>query len=437
MADNPQLISDSNISGVLKNVYAKFRENTFPIATPLLAQLKKGKPGGPERMQWGGNGVYWDVKLTRPVGMSASQLGYFPPHASVREQQASVGIKRTYVTRQIDALADSGTQSREAAFVNITRKIVEEALDAARLGQQEALHGSGTGVKAVITSSADTTHFVAISPYGITSAGQGGLLLDQGMYIAVLNSAGSVVRGRATISSVSNSGDSCTVTLDTAIAGLGSTDLVVACTTSDTSYNNYPNGLTNLLNRGGSYDNLHAINAATAGNERWNTARMTAGTDTDDAGQPSEMDAWELIRRVAGRSGKDAQISPDEFLMLTTPGVAKKIGESFLGQRRWDMGMKKLEGGFGALELCGLPLITDNWCPAGTFYLIHKPSLSWVDKLDWTKLVFEGSGPWRFVSGRDAYEVDFGAYWNTAVLNRINHGMITGYIDASRYSHVV
>jgi hypothetical protein len=435
MADTPQLISDTTISGVLKNVYAAFREDSFPIATPLLAQLKKAKPGGPERMQWGGNGVYWDVKLTRPVGMTGSQLGYFPPHAVITEQQANVGIKRTYVTRQIDALADSGTQSKEAAFVNITRKIVEEALDAARLGQQEVLHGDGNGIKGVTTTVGSSVSVVVTKPYGIASSGQGGLLLDAGMYVAVTDSTGATVRGRSVITSVTNSGDNATVIFTTGITGMTTTDLVVAATTSDTSYGNMPNGLTNLLNVGGSYNTLHGINASTYA--RWDTTRLVAGTDTDDAGQPTEMDAWKLIRVVAGKSGKDAQMNPGEFLLLTTPGIVKKLGETFLGQRRWDMGMKTLEGGFGALELCGLPVISDYWCPAGTIYLVHTPSLSWVDKMDWTKLVFEGAGPWRFIAGRDAYEVDFGAYWNTAVLNRICHGMITGYTDTVRFSHVM
>ena len=51
---DPLLITDSDMSGVLKNVYTKFRVNSFPIATVLLAQVKKGTPGGPETMQWGG-----------------------------------------------------------------------------------------------------------------------------------------------------------------------------------------------------------------------------------------------------------------------------------------------------------------------------------------------------------------------------------------------
>lgn len=435
MADNPLLISTSDISGVLKNVYEDFRINAFPKLTPLLAQLKKGKPGGPERMKWGGNGVYWDVVLTRPVGMVSSPSGYFPDTAAAVEKQANVSVQRLYVTRQIDALAIQGTESKQAAYIPLVRKIVQEAMDAATLGQQEILHGNALGIKAIVGTVTDTTHIIVSGPYGVASSGRGGLLLDVGMKIVVRDSTGATARGKAIITAVSNSGDNCTLTLDTAIASMSSGDLVSAATSSDDSYGNYPNGLINMLNRGGSYASLHSISASTYG--RWDSVRLTAGTDTPDASLPTESDIWDLITRVANRSGKNAQTNPGEFLLLTTPGIVKKLAEQFYAQRRFDMGTMDLKGGFKGLNVCGLPLVQDYWCPAGTIYLIHTPSLSWVDRQDWVKLSYEGAGPWRFISGRDAYEVNFGSYMNTCVLQRNSHGMITGYADSVRYDHVV
>lgn len=432
---DPLLITDADISGVLKNVYAKFRVNAFPIATPLLAQVKKGTPGGPEHMKFGGNGVYWDVKLTRPVGMVSSQAGYFGNTAAVVEKQANLGIRRMYVTRHIDALADAGTTSKDAAYVGIARKVLDEALDATVLGQQESMHGDGNFVKAAVKTVTDTTHIVVNSPYGIASSGRGGLLLDQDQYVAVVDVTGATVRGRATITAAvqSASSDDCTITFGSAIAGMQATDLVVACTASDVGYGQGTNGLVNITNRGGSYAALEGITQASY--SRWDAVRMAAGTDTPST-TPDEMDIWELIQRVAGKSGKNAQVKPGEFLLVTTPGIVKALGQSFLGQRRWDMGMKKLTGGFGALEICGLPIVPDFWCPAGTLYLLHLPSLTWVDLMDWQKLVFEGSGPWRFIAGRDAYEVTYGSYWNFGALQRNSHGTITGYADTNRYDHV-
>lgn len=433
---NPLLITDTDISGVLKNIYASFRINAFPKLTPLLANVKKGKPGGPERMQWGGNGVFFDVILDRPVGMTASDAGLFPPGANARERQATLGIKRTYVQRQVDALAISGTSSAEAAFIPLARKIVQEALDAAQLGQQEVLHGDGSGQKALITSSADTTHFVAISPYGIAAAGQGGLLLDVGMFISVRTGVGGAIRGTATITAVSNAADSATCTLDTAIASMASGDAIYAASTATVdSRNAFPNGLTNIVNRGAGYNNFEAIDAASF--PRWDSTRFVAGTDTDDASQPSEMDIWKLATTVAGKSGKDAKMRPGEFLLMTTPGIERRLAESFLGQRRWEADAAvTLKGGYKAINIAGLNLISDYWCPVGTLYLVHLPSLTWVDRQDWVKLQYENSGPWRFIQGRDAYEVNFGAYWNFGGLQRNSHGIVTGYTDPDRYTHV-
>lgn len=436
MADNPLLITNTDISGVLKNVYASFRINAFPKLTPLLANVKKGRPGGPERMRWGGNGVYWDVLLTRPVGMSGSDAGYFPPTAQVIERQANLGIKRTYVRRQIDALAIAGTSDKEAAFIPLARKIVTEAMDAAQLGQQTVLHGDGTGVLALVTTVNSTTSIAVSSPYGISGAGQGGLLLDQNMYVAVYDTTLGTLRGTATISAISNAGDTATLTLDTAVTGMVTGDKVVtANTTTDTSANQVPNGLTNIFNRGGSYNSFEGVDAGTY--KRWDTVRLVAGTDTPDATQPTEMDIWTLIVKVAGVSGKDAGLHADEFLILTTPGVEKALAESFFGQRRWTADDEAtLEGGFKAVRISGIPVVRDYWCPAGTLYLIHLPSLTWVDRQDWVKLQYEDSGPWRFLAGRDAYEVNFGSYWNFGALQRNAHGIITGYTDTIRFSHV-
>lgn len=439
MPDNPQLASDTSIDGVFKNVYEAYRIKAFPMITPLLAQIKKGKAGGPRNMRFSGRTVFWDVVLGQPTGMVASSSGFFGKHAKAREQQAQIGIKRLYVTKQIDKLAAASTESSEGSYTQLARGIVEEAIAAAKLGQQEFLHGDGRAIKALVKTVTDNNTIVVDSPYGISSAGQGGLLLASGMYIAVLDtSASDAVLGRATISSISHSGDDATLELDTDIVGMAATDKVVVCTASDTSLDANPNGLTNSLNVGGSYNNFLGINNATAGNERWNTTRLTAGTDTSSAADVDELDIWELVQRVAMRSGEDAFSKPSDFLLLTTPGLYKKVGQSFLGQRRFTAAdMMDIKGGFKALNVNGVPLVMDGWCPAGKIYLIHLPSMTWVDLLDWTKLQFEDSGVWRPIAGRDAYEVDFGSYVNFGPLNRISHGLIAGYTDTARYSHVI
>lgn len=431
----PLLITNADITGVLKQVYLKYRTQSFPILTPLLANAKKLKPGMASA-RWGGAGVYFDTVLTRPVGMSNSDSGYFPPTAQAVERQANIGIKRSYVTRQIDNLAIQGTASSSAGFVSLARKVMQEAMDAAKLGQQEQLQGDGRGIKGIVASTADTTHAVVSSPYGLASSGQGGLMLDVGMYVAVRDTTGATMRGKATITSATNSGDNVSLVFDTAITGLTATDIIVAATASDDSYNQYTNGLLNITNRGAGFASLHGISASSFA--RWNATTMVAGTDTADAGRPTEMDIWQLATLVANRSGKSPFETPNEFLVITTPGVYRGLAESFLGQRQWAMSdAVTLKGGFKAVQVCGLPVLQDPWIPAGTLYLIHLPSFIWVDLMDFQPVSYEGVGPWRFVSGRDAYEWSFGSFWNTGTIQRNAHGVITGYTDTVRYSYVM
>jgi len=433
----PTVISDAELTGLLKNVYGQFREKVQNLVTPLLAQLQKGKAGGPRNMRWGGNDVFFDVVVGRPSGATFSQLGYFPPDTTATEVQARVNVVRAYTTRQIDGLAFVGTQSKDAAFTTIVTKTMEEIKDASTLLMQQALHNKPDGVVALIGTVSSTTSIIVASPYGLADSGQGSLLLTVGDNIAVLDtSAADAVLGRAKITAVTISGDNATLTLGTAISGMASADKIVKATDYDTSFGNAMNGLINITNRGNSYTTLHNINASTY--NIWDATRMVAGTDTPDRTQPTESDIWDLIQRIAGRSGKDAMNRPKDFLMITTPGVAKKLMESMVGQRRFTAGefSTTIKGGYKAIEVCGIPCVTDYYVPAGTIYLLHLPSLAWVDAKDWGFVEFEGAGPWRWMQGRDAFETTYGWYGNLACLARNAHGSITGYTDAVRYSHI-
>jgi hypothetical protein len=439
----PTIITDAELTGLLKNVYSQFREKVQNLVTPLLAQLEKGRAGGPRNMRWGGNNVFFDVVVGRPAGATFSAGGYFPPDTTASEVQASVNVVRAYTTRQIDGLAFVGTQSKDAAFTTIATKTMEEIKSASTLLMQQALHNKSNGVVATVTTASNTVPVVS-NPYGVSGAGQGALLLSVGDTITIRDSTGATNRGYGKISSISNSGDFATLGFasGSTFTGVATTDIVVKGVgrSDDDSYNNAMNGLINITNRGGSYSTgtakLHNIDTNTY--SIWDASRMVAGTDTPDATQPTESDIWDLIQRIAGRSGKDAMVRPKEFLLMTTPGLAKKLMESMVGQRRFTASEfgTTIKGGYKAIEVCGIPCVTDYYVPAGTIYLLHIPSLAWVDAKDWGFVEFEGAGPWRWIQGRDAFETTYGWYGNLACMARNAHGSITGYTDAARYSHV-
>lgn len=437
MAQNIIYITDTELAGDLKNLYSDFRTELFPISTALLASMRKMGPNGPDKAQWGGNNLFFDVVTGPEVNWSFSATGQLPYSSEATEVQGNVGISRFYVTRAFDNLAVVGTASKQMAFISLRQKIAKAFTNAMELGMQESLHGSGTGVRAIISSSADTTHFVATSPYGVSGAGQGGLWLYPGMFISVLDTTGVTNRGTSKISAVTNSGDNVTATLATAIAGMVSTDIVVQANQSGTAYNAYSNGLINITDRGGSYQTLHAISAGTYG--RWDALRFVAGTDTSFV-TPTEIDIWQLAAKLGALSGERALTNPKEFLIVTTYGIQLQLIQTMIAQRTLPVnGSTKiaLPGGYEANDILGIPMIADEYCPAGTLYLLHMPSMAWVDAADWSPVQYENSGAVRFVNGQDAFETSFKAYWNCMTTKRNALASITGYTDTGRFTPVV
>lgn len=441
----PIRITDTELEGNLKNVYTDIRQQLFPTSTVLLAQIKKSGPGGLKSLKWGGNGLFFDVVTNPPVNWGASDLGYLPQSSQQKEVQGSVGVRRFYVTRSFDNLAIVGTQSKKSAFMALKSKLTEEIDGAMQLGMQEHVHGNGSGIRAVATGTGtnNTTQGQFSSPYGVTGAGQGGLWLYPNMYVEVIASGGSgSSKGKAFIASVTNNGDVATVVFATALgSAVATNDVIVAATANDNSLHQYSNGLINITNRGGSYSTLHGINAGTAGLERWDSLRYTAGTDTEStADDPNEMDIWKLAAAGGSRSGKRALNTPNEFLLLSTYGMQQKFIASFLAQRRFNVnGGEELtiNGGYKALKMHGMPFVADEYCPSGTVYLVHKPSLSWVDAADWSPVQYENSGAVRFIGGQDAFETSFKVYFNLMTFQRNAHASITGYQDTSRFTPVI
>jgi hypothetical protein len=429
--------SDAAFDGNLKLFYQKYREDVFPVITPLFAQFQKFKSGGPRNMRWGGKGAVFDLVLGVPTGGHWSAQGHLPESVFRDEVQATVNVSRFYVRRQFDKLAVIGSANRAAAYVTLAQKINEEINTVYRLGMQEGLHGDGRNIKATVTNVASTTQIDVANPYGITGAGKGSMWLQKGARIAVLDSTGTTNRGvrDITVIAVQTAPDVYRLTLSAAVSGMQAGDLIVSATNNDTAFNAGINGLTNITNRGGSYNTLHGVNAATWA--EWNSTRMLAGTDTPRVEQLLESDLVELIMRVAASSGKNAMANPDEFAIVTTPGLKKSYIESVQGQRQLTLQQTaiNLKGGYAATASCnGVPILDDPYCPAGTVYLIHLPSVGWVDAQDFNKVTYEGESAWRWVADRDAYETSSSIIFNTATTMRNAHGIITGYTDAVRYT---
>lgn len=421
----------ADMTPVLKNVYLPVRKKAFKDSTPFLAAAKKG---GPDRVKYSGNDLFFAIKLGRRGGFVASANGYLPDSTDAREKQGRLGIARTYFTVEVDGLNAKASADSKGSFISASKKLVEDVMDQWPVEQNRILHGDSLGIRAlVLTKSSDTVLTVA-SPYGLASAGPGNLHINPGDTLALLDATDSfaTVLGKAKVISVSLSGDTATITFDADIDGAGTAaagDALVAAvptgtSATDSSYAAEPYGWKAIVDVENAFATFQGINDA-----NWVAQKATSSTVDETVVQ-------QMLNFIRNRAGIDYRSDPKSMLLVTTTGIWTQYGESMLGLRRFSAPEMVIEGGFTAVKVCGAALLDDPWCPRGRMYFIHTPDTVFIDLLDFGKLSFQDSPQWKQASKRDAYEAVYAAYWNYGVFNRMSHGVISGITDTTNYSPV-
>jgi hypothetical protein len=419
MAD-PLILQD--FTPVLQNVYLPIRKKIFPINTVLAAQARKL---GPERVTYGGNDLFFDVKVDRRGGFVSSAIGALPASQLAREKQGRLSIARTYAKAQVDGLAQKLTKG---TYITAAKKITEDVMDQWEIEQERILQGDSLGIRGVITSGASSVTQTVDSPYGISGAGPGNLHLVEGDTVAILSSTGATLRGKAVITAISLSGDTATLTLDTSTATTTG-DIVVtavpaAVHATDTSFGAEPYGIKAITDVEAAFATFEQIN-----DSRWVASKLTSTT-------VDETVVMRLLNTIRARSGVDWKKSPKNMLLLTSTGIWQSYGESLLGLRRFAAPEMELKGGFTGVQVANATLVDNPWNPRGRLYAIHGPDTVFIDLMDFGKFAMQDAPEWQRVANFDRWEAVFGAYWNYGALNRASHGVISGITDTVNYSPV-
>ena len=424
MPGSPQELQD--FSAILKNVYLPVRKKAFPLMTPLLSAARRGNP---KTFKYGGNDIFFDVKLGRRAGFVASASGFLPHSKTAVEKQGRLSIARTYATVMVDGLAVKAGPGDRETFIPIVKKVVEDATDQWQLEQNRILHGDSLAIRATITTVTSTSVVEVENPYGISGAGPGNLHLEVTEDIAVLSSDGATQRGKTEIQSITLSGDTATITYTGTIAGQSTGDLIVSCVptsvnSTDTSFGAEPHGLKSIMDVEAAFGTFEGLK-----DDRWVAQKLTSTT-------LDETIVMRLLNTIRARAGVDWRTNPSAMLLLTTTGIWQKYGDSLLGLRRFDAPTMKLMGGFNGVGVAGAALLDDPWCPRGRLYAIHTPDTVFIDLMDWKELQYQDAPRWRLAQNQDAWEAIFGSYWNYGALMRSSQGVISGVTDTVNFSPV-
>jgi hypothetical protein len=419
-----------DMTPVLKNVYLPVRKKVFPFMSVLLAQASRG---GPDRVKYAGNDLFFVCKLGRRGGFVASTRGYLPDSKVAKEKQGRLSIARMYATVQLDGLNAKASADPKGAYISASKKLVEDVMDDWEIEQNRFLHGDSLAIRGLVATRSSATVVTVVSPYGIASSGPGGLLLTEGDVVAAIDATdGTTLLAKATISSISHSGDTATITFASTIEGSGTiaagdilvTAVPAATHASDTSYGAEPYGLKAIMDVEGSFATFEGINDA-----RWVAQKMTA-TSID------ETTVMKLLNTIRARAGVDWRSNPGKMLLVTTTGIWQQYGESLLGLRRFDAPTMTLNGGFKAVQVAGAALIDDPWAPRGRLYAVHTPDTVFIDLMDFGNLQLQDAPRWQRATGRDAWEAVFATYMNYGVFNRSSQGVISGITDSDNYSPI-
>ncbi len=396
--------------------------------TPLLAAARKG---GPDRVTYAGNDLKFDVKTGRRGGFTASASGFFPKSKIAPEKQGRLGISRTYAQVAVDGLALKAASSKKGSYISVAQKVTEDIMEQWKFEQNRIMHGDSLAIRAQLQADPTTTKtWVVDSPYGISGGGPGNLHLEVGDDIATIDASTFEMHTKAQITAISLSGDNATLTVDTSADGGETTnDHIVTCPPTavdaeDNSFGAEPHGIKSIVDVEGAFATFEGINDA-----RWLAYTTTSAT-------VDELVVQSALNVVRNRSGEDWMQDPTQMMLLTTTGIWQAYGESLLGLRRYAAPELNLQGGFTGVKVGNAVLLHDPWCPRGRLYMIHTPSLIFIDLMDFGELSYEDSPRWQLSTVQDIYTATFGAYWNFGTTKRNANGVISGITDTTNYSPI-
>jgi hypothetical protein len=131
--------------------------------------------------------------------------------------------------------------------------------------------------------------------------------------------------------------------------------------------NNEMDGLRNITATGRT---LHGINSATAGNEYWD------GNEEDGAGAVVGESTYEKLADDVGQNGNG-----EVDVFLTTRGMRRRLADTYQSQKRFnDAQAVRVHGGYSAIMVNEIPVVSDDDCPKGYAFGLNKASLKWFQQ---------------------------------------------------------
>lgn len=378
---------------VLKYTYAAIPSDELNNAVALYSRVKRTKTDLTPTIS--GKGFVLALHGRRNQQIGAQPLtGAVVPTAANQESEGFDNATYTPKT-QVGAIKLEHplielSKTSEQAFTKALREETEGMSENFAVDVNRQLFGDST---AALTACGTTSGVTSVT---VTSTAK----LEVGMGVDVI---------------VTSTGATSTGAVGRYVASITSATVFVisgAAITTDSTFSVYRNGsrtneingLQNIVLDSGA---LGGINPSTAGIEYWKSYRDTATTVPTETAMQKVFEAPQEQQRGGGGKAK---------LLLGTFGSRRAYQAQLTAIKRISPEVKKLQGGYTALDFNGLDFIADRMCPSSSIYFLDTDRLfflqtrdaHWVDDdgkvLKWVSntLAFKGVYAWIMQFATDA-----------------------------------
>jgi len=273
-------------------------------------------------------------------------------------QDAIVPIRYHYYGLELTDPSIEASQSNEGAFIAVLEAETKGVATDMKKDINRQVFGTGDGILANIRANSSGT---------TVNVDQGVQYIGVGDFVDVLVAAtGATTNGvvNAEVTARAASSATPTITIGTALAGTVDTTYAVYLTGSR---NQEMDGLRNITDTDRT---LHSINSATAGNEFWDGQEKDASNAV--AGES-------LFEQLADAVGAGGQAEVETF--LTTRGIRRRLADTYQSQKRYnDARAVQVHGGYTAIMVNEIGVISDDDAPVNYAFAINKSGLKWFEQ---------------------------------------------------------
>lgn len=403
----------ANFDAALKNVYAPGLRNAINYSNPVLTEVVR------DTMNVSGRKCIWAVHSGRSASTGArAEFGTLPSADRQRYLAPEDTLAYVYHTIKVSGQAKHLTQNDAGAFAraldseiqggekDLKTEIGREMFNQATTINGALVNGAIAEIATVTSSTvlaldaADDADADAAIPSSVMRYFFPGMKLD-----AVTPSTGAVSASAMTVASVDKVNK--TITLDS----------TTGCNVDDQLFRaggvgvgaKEINGLRFLIGT----QNYAGVSASS--NAVWNA--NTVGSSTEGISE-------NLLESAIEKVQTDGDGSTPTLAIAEQP-QGRKLAALIQQQKRYAPPSTKLEAGWTGIDVAGLNLVFDRFCPSTSIFVLNPQELAWFVGLDWTWDDDNGTVLFKALDGSDAVEARFKGYVNLQSYTRNAHTAVT------------